>query len=340
MKLLITADLHISKAEDAARLERICALAAAEGCSGLLIGGDLLDSPFPDAAAEAAILAAFAACPCPIYLVAGNHDPLELTAFYKRLPDGVHCFPAALTAYPLGEGITLYGCSAAKNQNTQPLLEGFSAPEGGIGIFLGHGQADGGANAFQPLRAEALSRSHLALAVLGHIHKGEQRMIGSCRLLVPGVPEGRGWDETGEKYVYIAEIAAEGSISIAARSIAQRIYREPAVDLSDCADTEEMLARMEAIEIPADTEARLILIGAPLAAADAAAHIYTERWGREVKDQTDPSLAVELLRSQNTLQGAFVRRALAELEAAPEEQRPQLEEALRLGLNALKEARL
>ena len=101
-----------------------------------------------------------------------------------------------------------------------------------------------------------------------------------------------------------------------------------------------MLARMEAVEIPNHVVGRLILIGSPAADPAAAIGVYTERHGREVKNQTDPSLAVELLCKQNTLQGAFVRRALAEMEGASPEARPLLEQALRLGLEALKEARL
>ena len=84
----------------------------------------------------------------------------------------------------------------------------------------------------------------------------------------------------------------------------------------------------------------MILTGAPTMDPSAAAKIYSEQTGREVKDQTDPALSADLLQKQNTLQGAFVRKAMAAIEAADPADRPRLEEAMRLGLQALKEARL
>ncbi|MBQ6798137.1 MAG: hypothetical protein IJP11_02740 [Oscillospiraceae bacterium] len=84
----------------------------------------------------------------------------------------------------------------------------------------------------------------------------------------------------------------------------------------------------------------MILVGTACEDPTPAVQAFTERTGREVKDRSDTFGSIEELRQQNTLQGAFVRRALAELEAASEEERPRLELALRLGLQAMKEARV
>lgn len=339
MRFLATADLHIRKKEDAALLARIFDRAREAGCGAVLIGGDLLDSPFPPPETASALMRLLEAAPCPVFIAAGNHDPLAVTAFYRSLPEGVYCFPEELTAAPLSApGLHLFGCSAPREQSDRRILAGFAAPEGALNILLAHGQVDGGD--FQPISARELAESRFQLAVIGHIHKGGQRRIGGCHLLVPGIPEGRGWDETGEKWVYLIDAEPEGGVAVEPVSVAERTYREYPVDLTGCADSGAILAALEAVSVPPHTEARLILTGAPGESPEAAARVYTERTGRDVKDRSDPSLSVELLRGQNTLQGAFVRRALAELETAPPEERPLLEEALRLGLAALKEARL
>lgn len=337
MKLLATADLHIRNLQDTAILARILQAAKEQNAQALLIGGDLLDRPFLESAVEDDVRRLLSGAGLPIFLVAGNHDPLAVTALYQNPPEGVYLFPEPLTGVALGENIRLWGYSAAREQGGENPLQGFSAPAGTVNILLGHAQVDGGRESFCPIASETLSASGLDLAILGHIHKCEQRRIGSCRLLVPGIPEGKGFDELGEKFVYLIDTA---SMQIDAISVAERIWREYPVDLSGCADEHSVLERLMAVEIPQNTVGRLILRGAPSVDPATASAIYTERTGREIKDQTDPSLSVEVLKKQNTLQGAFVRRAMAEIESADEIDRPRLEEALRLGLQALKEARL
>lgn len=337
MRFTATADLHLKDKNDLPLLERILSAAREQRCDALLIGGDLLDSPFPPAELESGILALFAAFEKPIFLVAGNHDPLAVTALYGKLPANATVFPEGLTAYTLGEGIRLYGYSAQREQELRRPLEGFSVPAGETALLLGHGHFEG--TDFQPVRPEELAASGLKLAVLGHIHKGEQRQLGATRLLVPGIPEGRGWDETGEKFIYTVDLT-DGATVIEPHSVASRLYREVRVDLTDCADAEEMLARMNSFTPDAHTSIRLILTGAPAESPAIAIKLYTEQTGREVIDQTESLLSIEELMEQKTLQGAFVRRAMAEIRQASPAEKAALEEALKLGLRALKEAQL
>lgn len=337
MRFLATADLHLNDKNDLSLLERILSCAREQRCDALLIGGDLLDSPFPSAELESGILTLLAGWEKPVFLVAGNHDPLAVTALYRKLPANATVFPEGMTAYTLSEGFRVYGYSALREQEKRRPLEGFSVPAGETALLLGHGHFEG--TDFQPVRPEELAASGLKLAILGHIHKGEQRQIGATRLLVPGIPEGRGWDETGEKFVYVIDLAA-GAVVIEPLSVANRLYREVRVDLTDCTDTNEMLARMESFQPEANTEIRLILTGAPLESPAIAAKLYTEQTGREVLDETETPFSIEELMEQKTLQGAFVRRAMAEINQASPEEKPALEEALKLGLRALKEARL
>ena len=337
MKFLATADIHIRVREDCAVLARILQKAKETECEAILIGGDLFDRPFIDKATEEEVLTLFRAAPCPVFLIAGNHDPLLVTAVYGRMPETVQVFPAEWTCYTLGEGIYLYGYSAARAEGEALIPAGFTAPSEGVHILLAHGYCGGGAGGFAPITFEVLAESGFDLAVVGHIHRTDAKQLGRCLRLLPGNPQGRGWDETGDRFIYLVEVA-DGSIRTEPCSVAEKIYLELTVDLTGCADNGECLAKMESIEIPERAEVRLILVGQPAESPEAAARVYNERTGREVKDQTDFFGSLEVLREQNTLQGAFVRHALAEIETASEEDRPRLEAALRLGLRALKEA--
>lgn len=338
MRFLVTADLHIQKADRLLLLERLLRLGEEKECDALLIGGDLLDSPFPDEAVELALPRLFAAWKKPVFLVAGNHDPLALTALYKKMPENVTVFPETLTAFTLGKNLRLYGYSAKREQNTLHPLAGFRIPQGEVAILLGHGHFEGAD--FQPVHPEEIASSGLSLVILGHIHKGEQRRIGASCLLVPGIPEGRGWDETGEKYVYLLDADEEGRILLEPCSVAQVRYREQEIDLTDCKKSEEIFDRLEEHLPEEGTRLRLILSGESGEEAEIAARLFTQKHGIEVLNRTVSRLPIEALRAQNTLQGHFIRRAMAEIEAASPEERPLLEEALRLGLLAIKEARL
>ncbi|MBQ8600500.1 MAG: metallophosphoesterase [Clostridia bacterium] len=338
MRFLATADLHLSDKNDLPLLERILGCAQKQNCDALLIGGDLMNSPFPTPETESGMIALLSAWGKPIFIVAGNHDPLAVTALYQKFPSNVTVFPEGMTAYTLDENFRLYGYSALREQSKRRPLENFSVPADEIALLLGHSHFEG--TDFQPVRPEELAASGLKLAILGHIHKGEQRLIGATRLLVPGIPEGRGWDETGEKFVYTVDISPDGAVVIEPHSVAERLYRQVRVDLTDCADTNEMLSRMENFQPEANTEIRLILTGTPLENPDIAARLYTEKYGREVINETEPALSMEMLMKQNTLQGHFVRKAMEDITKASPEEKPALEDALKLGLRALKEARL
>ncbi len=346
MKLLATADLHIKGPEELALLERILEGARREECAAILIAGDLLDSPYPQREIAQRLKELLAQPGCPIFLATGNHDPLEETALYRQLPERVRLFPTEGAAYSV-QGLTLVGRSSARRQNSQSPLAGLKAPAGlSIGVF--HGQFGGGE--FQPISAEELAESGLNLLLLGHIHKTESRQLGGCRLLVPGTPQGRGWDETGEKYAWILETDGISSISARPLAVAEQVLMEYPVDLSDCRSEEEITHRLEVLSIPetlllgekpVKLLARLVLSGCLPVDPAPIAESYKNRHGREIKNNCRLGLRPEdpaLLQQQNTLQGAFLRQALKEIAAAPPEARPGLERALELGLQALRGA--
>jgi len=333
MRFLATADLHLKKKEDLPLLERILDTARAHQCRALLIGGDLLDFAFPKDGLAEAIGPLLAQWELPVYLVAGNHDPLAIAPYYGMLPPNVTVLPEAVTQYTLEPKLTLFGCSSLREESLRRPAAGLRVAPGEMGILLAHGHFDGAD--YQPVSAEELADSGLSMCILGHIHKGEQRQLGGCRLLVPGTPQGQGWDETGEKFVYIVDADPQRGIRTEPVSVATRFFREQTVDLTGCESTEGILAKMEQVPPADNTRYALILTGEPAIEPGAAVELYLRRWEQNrVVDRTTPALSVEALKDQNTLQGAFVRRALAEIEQADPDRKPALEAALRLGLKA------
>ena len=94
-----------------------------------------------------------------------------------------------------------------------PLLENFRAegPER-YQIGLLHGDPRGGTSPYCPVTAAQVRSSGLTLLALGHVHDGDQFRAGSTLCAWLGTPMGRGWEETGERYVNLITLDREGTL--------------------------------------------------------------------------------------------------------------------------------
>lgn len=130
-----------------------------------------------------------------------------------------------------------------------------------------HAEPGRAGSPYCPVTEEELSQSGMRYAALGHIHLGSGlRRAGSCFYAWPGCPEGRGFDECGEKGILQIDIDGEtvkaGFIATAARRY-EKLCVEPGADA---------LAAIRAA-LPKDTADdvyKIILTGESFAAPDLA----------------------------------------------------------------------
>src|SRR5487761_1954492 len=64
-------------------VRRIGELAAAEGCAFVIVGGDVFESNLLDRQTVIRSLDAMSTIPVPVYLLPGNHDPLNASSIYR-----------------------------------------------------------------------------------------------------------------------------------------------------------------------------------------------------------------------------------------------------------------
>ena len=229
MKLLHSADWHLGtpfqgrSSEQAAALRRelwevpgkIAALCREENCDLVLLSGDLLDGPcsqaewqrLKDALEEMAV---------PVFVSPGNHDFVNMDSPWIRenWPENVHIFTRTqiesvelpnLSCRVYGAGFTGMDC--------QPLLDNFRAEEDcryHIGVF--HGDPALVSSAYNPITAGQVESSGLDYLALGHIHKMGAFRAGKTLCAWPGCPMGRGYDETGDKGVYIVTVGEQTEV--------------------------------------------------------------------------------------------------------------------------------
>ena len=107
----------------------------------------------------------------------------------------------------------------------QALLEGFQAggPER-YQLGLLHGDPTAANSPCCPVTAAQVRKSGLDYLALGHIHKAGAFREGRTLCGWPGCPMGRGWDETGEKGLYLVTLEETARIRFLSLDL-PRFYR-------------------------------------------------------------------------------------------------------------------
>lgn len=322
---------------------RLAELARERGADLVLLSGDLFDGSDPYAETAQALSRALGQTGCPVFIAPGNHDPYGPRSPYALLswPENVHIFrTAAMEAVPLPKlGCTVWGAAFTGVSREDSPLGGFAAPrDGGVHIGVLHADVEGKGR-YAPLPESHIAVSGLTYLALGHIHAcSGLRKAGETAWAYPGCPEGRGFDELGEKGCLWVTVDGT-SVEAEFLPLARRRYRLVEADLSGVESPEDALISA----LPADAGddiLRVVLTGESgvegLDLAPLKALAETKCWSAQVLDRTTVRRDLWSRAEEDTLTGLFLRQMRLRLEgAADEEERGRLEEAVRFGLAAL-----
>ena len=227
LKLLHSADWHLDspfvgfspeQRELLRRAQRelpglVADLCRRENCDLVLLAGDLLDGACSPETLER-LRDSFARMDVPVLIAPGNHDYLAPGSPWKEetWPENVHIFPESLSSIGFPDLDCRVWGAGYRSMDCPALLEGFRAegPET-YQIGLIHGDPVQLRSPCCPVTAAQVRDSGLDYLALGHIHKAGSFRAGRTLCAWPGVPMGRGWDETGEKGLYITEIGHKAS---------------------------------------------------------------------------------------------------------------------------------
>jgi exonuclease SbcD len=179
----------------------------------VLIGGDLFDKPDPSRLLTDWVRSQLSDLPCPVLLVAGNHDPFMVASHWENpWPSNVKIAPAdCLQTFDYEDlGVRVFAQSFADIYERQSLLNPeaiVTDPKYPISILLVHGDIDreSGRSDYNPIPLESLRGKGLNYVALGHIHKAQEASLGYDEALwaYPGFPQGRGFDELGPGFFRI-----------------------------------------------------------------------------------------------------------------------------------------
>lgn len=356
LKILHAADLHLDspfealpagkaaqrRAEQRELLSALAELAESEGAELVLLAGDLLDSDNSYYETGEELCRSLGRINAPVFISPGNHDFYSAKSVYARLklPENVHVFTSAdMECVPLPLlSARVYG-AAFTDRRSGPLLRGFTAerPEGVYNIMCLHGEVGNKDSVYNPISEEELQNCGMDYVALGHVHRGGGlRQAGGCFYSWPGCPEGRGFDETGEKYVSLITLSDSGC-RMESRCIAKRRYETLRVDISGA---EPLLAIHTSLPDDSSRDVyRIILTGETDVSPDLRRlnfNLEEMFFELQLRDETRLRRNVWERAGDDSLRGIFLKKMREKFDGAADEQERHIAElAARWGLAAL-----
>ena len=314
------------------------------GIELVLLAGDLFDSASAYRDTAESLSAALGQMAAQVYIAPGNHDWYGPGSPYLTVqwPDNVHIFTQPhleAMAWP-EKRLVLHGAAFTASEQSAGFLSGFAAPkDSNLHIGLLHGEIDPAEARYDPIWKEEIAASGLAYLALGHIHKRTEPLrFGNTVCAWPGCPEGRGFDELGEKGFYAGTIDDAGKVALTFVPFARRRYEILTVDVTGQAPR----AAIEAA-LPTGTVQDLYRIlltgetGEGGAQAEALQETLADRfYALEIRDQTRLAEDLWARAAEDSLRGLFLRDLKSRLDSArTEEERQRITMAARFGLAAL-----
>ena len=352
MRILHGADFHLDspfhslppeKAKERRResrelLEDLAACAGRCRADAVLLSGDLFDGDRVYRETVEALAAALGRICCPVFLAPGNHDPYHGRSPYRQVdwPGNVHIFSSSAVSRVELAGGVVYGAAFTAAEQGESLLRGFAAPPSDKPqVMCLH--ADLRPGPYNPITREEIAASGLDYLALGHIHQRRTFQEGGTFCAYPGCPEGRGFDELGEKGVLLAEVEP-GKVRTEFIPLCTRRYEVVEADVTGGDPRQRIEA---AVEPFSERDILRVLLtgeagegGVDLAALETA--FGPRFYHLELQDHTRPGEDLWSRAGEDSLRGLFLQELRRQYdETADEAERGQLARAARLGLAAL-----
>jgi exonuclease SbcD len=195
-----------------------------------------------------------------------------------------------------------------------------------------------------PFTVDEIAGKNVGYCGLGHYHQQRSvpNPIDGTEIWYPGIPEGRGWDESGECGYLMGEIDG-GTVTVTGRSCNQYPLQTVTIDCEGFSSREqiiEAILQQHGSAFDARTILRVRLQGPIDPRLELSIEEMEERVADKVLhiqwvDETRPALDFDALSLQNTLCGRFVRLLNRQIDSAGPEDRESLERARIYGASAL-----
>lgn len=276
-----------------------------------------------------------------IYIVPGNHDPKIKNSYYNKFNwnSNVHIFGEKIEKIST-ENVDIYGFGFDDfyMKNTQISNVQIENPDK-INILLAHGTVDGATeddNNYNPMSKRELNSLKFDYIALGHIHKPEYDVKGEHKIVYPGSTISMGFDELGKHGMIVGEILENKKVNIEFIPLDKKEFVEYELNIEEILSKEELIEKINEIEIEENKYYKIILIGKrnfEIDKYEIQKYINSPNIIK-IKDNTTIKIDLEKLSEQNNLKGIFVKNMLEKLNNT-EEDKELILKAIEIGLDAM-----
>lgn len=369
VRILHTADLHLDspfslKDKSTAQSRRgmlrstftsATLFARMEHIDIFLIAGDVFDTQFATRDTLAMMKEEFLKCPDTRFIISpGNHDPYTPDSPWAKaqFPENVYIFSSPeITKFSFPELDTeVYGFAwIGEEMPVSPLTSLPVLDRSMTNILCIHADTAGKEGKYFSLSEGVMAQSGFDYIALGHIHNAPEDVsrVSDTYYSYSGCPEGRSFDECGEKSVIIGEFEKNDGIftpKFYKKPFTKRHFEIVNTDVTGSETTYDILKRInEAMEPDQNASVRFCLTGKVSPSLILSREAVKENIRGfayvEIDDRTCPEYGVEALISDPGIRGEFYRIMLPLLSSEDDEERKNAEKALKFGLAALDNAK-
>lgn len=328
MKIIHTSDLHLdspltsrlSAAEARLRsrelvssFRRIIDHAVRERAAAIIIAGDLFDNDKVKRSTLDSIVGLIeAAKPIYFFYLPGNHEKDRLRESGISLPENLKLFAEEWTYYRLGEVVI-----SGKSEIDDSAFATLQLEEENVNVMVMHGAVAERTSAPDKIGIKDAAPLPIDYLALGHYHSySEYEISDRCRAVYSGTPEGRGFDEVGEKGFVVIDI--NGKV-VTHRFVkgAERTLHAVKIPLDGALRDIEIEGRIAhgVREIPNRDLVRIVLTGEREPSLHFDTDALIERFKSsffyfEIKDESRLRISADDYKNDKSFKGEFIRLVL------------------------------
>lgn len=257
----------------------IGAMAEAEGCVAVVVGGDVFETNQVGRQVVVRALAAMGSCGVPFHLLPGNHDPHDASSVYSSPTFVEHCPPNVSVldragVHEVAPGLELVAAPFTSKRPVTDLvgaavdlLPAGPAPDGTVRVVVGHGAVD---SVFPDLDNPAIIHGAALDAALAerrihYVALGDRHSTTTCgpsgRVWYAGAPEPTDFDEVDPGNVLVVDVEP-GGCHVQRRPLGSWRFAREKFHVNGVEDVADLDAWLRAHPSPDRTIVRLDLVGA------------------------------------------------------------------------------
>ena len=309
----------------------------------LFISGDLYEHKYVKKSTIEYINNLFKEIPeTKILISPGNHDPKIKNSYYNKFEwnDNVKIFGSKIEKVELPE-VDIYGYGFDDFYCTDSGIENFEIEnKNKINILIIHGTLDGASieeKQYNSMTKKMLKQKGFDYIALGHIHTRDYNSEENQNIIYPGSTISLGFDELGEHGMILGEVEKE-SINLKFIPLDEEEFIEINLDVSDLFSIEELIEKINSLEIKENQYVKIILIGN----RNFEINIYEllkfieNKKIIKIKNKTKLGYDLNKISNETTLKGLFAKEMKEKLNGITDaEEKEIIEKAIEVGFEAL-----